>query len=83
MEAGPVMLYCSMKDGPRGCIKHAEELLNMLSESVFKRPFSFVQDMNWLSKVAEYCTYQFGDDHRLTQCVKKDLHITMDKCLRT
>lgn len=71
MEAGPVMLYCSMKDGPRGCIKHAEELLNMLSESVFKRPFSFVQDMNWLSKVAEYCTYQFGDDHRLTQCVKK------------
>ena len=71
MEAGPVMLYCSMKDGPRGCIKHAEELLNMLGESVFKNPFSFVQDVDWLSKVAEYCAYQFGDDYRLTQCVKK------------
>ena len=71
MEAGPVMLYCSMKDGPRGCVKHAEELLNMLGESVFKNPFSFVQDVDWLSKVAEYCAYQFGDDYRLTQCVKK------------
>ncbi len=30
MEAGPVMLYCSMKDGPRGCIKHAEEVLNLI-----------------------------------------------------
>ena len=71
MEAGPVMLYCSMKDGNRGCIKHAEELLNMLDESVFKKPFSFVQDVDWLSKVAEYCAFQFGDDYRLTQCVKE------------
>ena len=70
MEAGPVMLYCSMKDGPRGCIKHAEELLNMLGDSVFKKPFSFVQDMNWLSKVVEYCAYQFGDNYRLTLCLK-------------
>lgn len=71
MEAGPVMLYCSMKDGHRGCIKHAEELLNMLDKSVFKKPFSFVQDVDWLSKVAEYCAFQFGDDYRLTRCVKE------------
>ena len=38
---------------------------------MFKNPFSFVQDVDWLSKVAEYCAYQFGDDYRLTQCVKK------------
>lgn len=71
MEAGPVMLYCSMKDGSRGCIKHAEEILNMLDKHVFKKPSSFVQDVDWLSKVAEYCAYQFGDDYRLTQCVKE------------
>lgn len=71
MEAGPVMLYCSMKDGPRGCIKHAEEVLNMLDKRAFKEPFSFVQDVDWLSKVTEYCTYQFGDNYRLTQCVKE------------
>ncbi len=71
MEAGPVMLYCSMKDGPRGCIKHAEEVLNMLGKNAFKKPSSFVQDMNWLSKVVEYSAYQFGDEYRLTQCVKE------------
>lgn len=65
------MLYCSIKDGSRGCVKHAEEVLNMLDKYVFKKPFSFVQDMNWLSKVAEYCAYQFGDAYRLTQCVKE------------
>ena len=70
MEAGPVMLYCSMKDGPRGCVKHAEEVLNMLSEHIFERPSSFIQDRDFLSKVAEYCEYQLGDDFRLTQCVK-------------
>lgn len=71
MEAGPVMLYCSMKDGPRGCVKHAEEVLSMLGKRVFKRPSSFVLDVDWLSKVAEYCAYQLGDDFRLTQCVKE------------
>lgn len=71
MEAGPVMLYCSMKDGARGCIKHAEEVLNMLGKNAFRKPFSFVQDMDWLSKVVEYCTYQFGEDYRLTQCMKE------------
>ena len=71
MEAGPVMLYCSMKDGPRGCVKHAEEVLNMLGKRVFKIPSSFVQDESWLSKVAEYCAYQLGNDYRLTQCVKE------------
>jgi len=71
MEAGPVMLYCSMKDGPRGCVKHAEEVLSMLGKRVFNRPSSFVQDGEWLSKVAEYCAYQLGDDYRLTQCVKE------------
>lgn len=71
MEAGPVMLYCSMKDGPRGCVKHAEEVLNMLDKHVFKSPFSFVQDGIWLSKVAEYCAYQLGEDYRLVQCLKE------------
>ena len=71
MEAGPVMLYCSMKDGPRGCIKHAEEVLNMLGKHAFKEPFSFVQDVAWLSKVTEYCTYQFGDNYRLVRCLKE------------
>ena len=71
MEAGPVMLYCSMKDGPRGCVKHAVEVLNMLGKHVFKSPASFVQDEVWLAKVAEYCVYQLGDDYRLTQCVKE------------
>ena len=71
MEAGPVMLYCSMKDGARGCIKHAEEVLNILSNKAFKKPSSFVQDVDWLSKVIEYCTFQFGDNYRLTQCVKE------------
>lgn len=71
MEAGPVMLYCSIKDGHRGCIKHAEEILGMLGKNAFKKPSSFVQDVDWLSKVVEYCTYQFGDDYRLTQCIKE------------
>lgn len=71
MEAGPVMLYCSIKDGHRGCIKHAEEILCMLGKNAFKKPSSFVQDVDWLSKVVEYCTYQFGDDYRLTQCIKE------------
>ena len=71
MEAGPVMLYCSIKDGHRGCIKHAEEILDMLGKNAFKKPSSFVQDVDWLSKVVEYCTYQFGGDYRLTQCIKE------------
>lgn len=70
MEAGPVMLYCSMKDGPRGCIKHAEQLLNLLDQNVFKKPSYFVQDTDWLSKITEYCAYQLGDEYRLTQCLK-------------
>ncbi len=71
MEAGPVMIYCSIKDGHRGCIKHAEEILDMLGKNAFKKPSSFVQDVDWLSKVVEYCTYQFGGDYRLTQCIKE------------
>lgn len=71
MEAGPVMLYCSMKDGNCGCVKHAEEVLKMLGEPVFKKPSSFVQDEDLLSKVTEYCAYQLGDDYRLTQCIKE------------
>ena len=71
MEAGPVMLYCSMKDGSRGCIKHAEQLLDLLGQHVFKKPSSFVQDTDWLSKISEYCTYQLGDKYRLTQCIKE------------
>ena len=71
MEAGPVMLYCSMKDGARGCVQHAEEVLSMLGKHVFKKPSSFIQDENWLSKVTEYCAYQFGNDYRLVQCLKE------------
>ena len=71
IEAGPTMIYCSMKDGPRGCIKHAEEVLNILGRQVFKSPISFVRDLDWLSKVIEYCAYQLGNDYRLTQCIKE------------
>ena len=71
MEAGPVMLYCSMRDGSRGCVKHAEEVLNILCKHVFKKPYTFVQDGDWLSKVTEYCAYQLGDNYRLTLCVKE------------
>ena len=71
MEAGPVMLYCSLKDGNRGCVEHAEEVLKMLGDPVFKKPSSFVQDEDLLSKVTEYCAYQLGDDYRLTQCIKE------------
>lgn len=36
MEAGPVMLYCSMKDGNRGCISHAVEILGLLGRQGFR-----------------------------------------------
>ena len=71
IEAGPTMIYCSMKDGSRGCVKYAEEVLTLLGKRVFKRPISFVKDTDWLSKVIEYCAYQLGDEYRLTQCIKE------------
>ncbi|MGM9853067.1 MAG: helicase-related protein, partial [Muribaculaceae bacterium] len=71
MEAGPVMLYCSMKDGNRGCISHAVEILGLLGRQGFRKPSSFIRDADWLSKVCEYCAYQFGDGYRLVSCLRK------------
>lgn len=70
VEAGPVMLYCSTKDWVRGCIAHADEVLKMLGKTAFWKPADFSQDPDWLSKVIEYCTYQLGEDYRLTKCVR-------------
>jgi superfamily II DNA/RNA helicase len=71
MEAGPVMLYCSMKDWYRGCIAHADEVLKMLSKTVFRKPVSFVRDIVWLENVAEYFAYQLGREYRLTKCIRE------------
>lgn len=71
MEAGPVMLYCSMKDWYRGCIAHAEEVLKMLTKPVFRKPVSFVRDTEWLEIVAEYFAYQLGSEYRLTMCLRE------------
>lgn len=73
MDAGPVMLYCSMKDGNRGCIAHVEEVMKMLEKNVFRSPIAFIQDPSWLEKVVEYCAYQLGDDYRLTNCLRKGM----------
>lgn len=70
MDAGPVMLYCSMKDGNRGCIAHAEEVMKLLSSHQYKWPFDYVKDQELLQKVTEYCAYQLGSDYRLTKCVE-------------
>lgn len=71
IEAGPVMLFCSMKDGNRGCISHSEEVLEMLKKHVFKIPSSFLKDKMWLDKVIEYFTYQLGAEYRLTRCIQE------------
>lgn len=71
MEAGPVMLYCSMKDWHRGCISHAEEVLKMLTKPVFRKPASFVRDTVWLENVTEYFAYQLGAEYRLTKCIRE------------
>lgn len=71
MEAGPVMLYCSMKDWHRGCIAHSDELLKMLTKPAFRKPVSFVKDLAWLDNVAEYFAYQLGSDYRLTRCIRE------------
>lgn len=73
MDAGPVMLYCSMKDGNRGCIAHVEEVMKMLGKNVFKKPTSFIQDQSWLEKAVEYCAYQLGENYRLTECIRKGI----------
>ena len=70
VEAGPVMLYCSTKDWHRGCIAHAEEVLKILTKTAFRKPAIFSQNVEWLEKVAEYCSYQLGNDYRLTECVR-------------
>ncbi len=70
MDAGPVMIYCSMKDGPRGCIAHAEEVLRLLSSQLYKLPFDYVKDQELLRKVVEYCSYQLGSNYRLTKCLE-------------
>lgn len=71
MDAGPVMLYCSMKDGNRGCIAHVEEVMKILGNNAFKTPMSFIQDQSRLEKATEYCAYQLGEDYRLTNCIRK------------
>lgn len=73
MDAGPVMLYCSMKDWKRGCLAHVDEVMSLLQKGVFKKPISYIQDVEWLAKVSEYCAFQLGDDYRLTKCVKEGL----------
>ena len=73
MDAGPVMLYCSMKDWNRGCLAHVDELMALLKKGVFRKPISYVQDEEWLAKVTEYCAFQLGNDYRLTKCLKDGL----------
>lgn len=73
MDAGPVMLYCSMKDWKRGCLAHVDEVMALLQKGVFKKPISYIQDVEWLAKVTEYCAFQLGDDYRLTRCVNDGL----------
>jgi len=70
MDAGPVMLYCSMKDGNMGCVAHAEETMRLLGGSAFRTPVSYIEDAEWLKKVIEYCAYQLGDNYRLTNCLR-------------
>lgn len=70
MDAGPVMLYCSMKDGNMGCVAHAEESMRLLGGRAFRKPVSYIEDTEWLNKAIEYCAYQLGDDYRLTNCLK-------------
>ena len=71
IEAGPVMLYCSTKDWHRGCIAHAEEVLKMTGKTAFRKPVVFSQNVDWLEKVTEYCTYQLGNDYKLTRCLRE------------
>lgn len=73
MDAGPVMLYCSMKDWNRGCLAHVDEVMTLLQKGVFKKPISYIQDAEWLAKVTEYFAFQLGVDYRLTKCVNDGL----------
>lgn len=69
MDAGPVMLYCSMKDGNRGCLAHVDCVMDMMQTGAFKNPASLIPNAELLEKTAEYCAFQLGKDYRLTQCV--------------
>lgn len=73
MEGGSVMLYCSMKDGSRGCIAHAEKLHDLIKTSEFPSPLSYVTDAGKrkLSEVVEYLAYQLGNEYPLTQYVRQ------------
>ena len=71
MDAGPVMLYCSMKDGNRGCLAHAECVMRMVETGAFRKPASLIQNVELLEKTVEYCAFQLGKDYRLTKCVSE------------
>lgn len=71
MDAGPVMLYCSMKDGNRGCLAHSECVMEMVETGAFRKPASLIPNAELLEKTVEYCAFQLGQDYRLTKCVSE------------
>lgn len=71
MDAGPVMLYCSMKDGNRGCLAHAECVMSMVETGAFRKPASLIPNSELLEKTVEYCAFQLGKDYRLTKCASE------------
>lgn len=73
MDAGPVMLYCSMKDGNRGCLAHVEEVVKMMQKGVFKNPTVFIEAKELQEKTVEYCAFLLGQDYRLTRCVREGI----------
>lgn len=73
MDAGPVMLYCSMKDGNRGCLAHVECVMKMLETGAFTKPVSLIPNAVLLEKTSEYCAFQLGKDSLLTRCLNEGI----------
>lgn len=71
-EGGPVMLYCSFKDGGRGCLAHAKDMLNLINTGVFNTHLECVENRmpGYIEGVVDYFSYHLGQDYQLTEYLR-------------
>lgn len=68
--AGSTMIFTARKSGVMGCLSVGVEISNVISLGNLKSPREFSCDSNYLDTLAEYISFQFGNNYHLSQFLR-------------
>lgn len=82
MKAGSVLLFTTGKTSPTGCTQFAKRIILWIENGVYNIPYEDERKQHEMECLYEYIAYQLGEEHLLTNSIKKDLLFIMEIYLK-